>query len=471
MLAVALSSCGPLVPDHGSGAEAAFATLSFEPGADPSAVPSVVRIHIPSTRLSSGDVSLFEGALSDYYLSKVKHGEVPDALAVRQVGLVSWRTETELVIAPLAPLPLGPYSLAARVGLVAEFQVVSEAPLLRRVWPPSGAGASPRFAVYCGGTAPTPSTDPFVLEPSALSARVSSGVDADGAFAERCLHLSSDADLDFDQIALPPLMVGDSALDPALFSQATSPPALPLGCADGELALGVGCALIADDRAMVRTPSAALLWIVHTEHGAFVEVTRDGASFVIRGLSPSRHEHLWGSVYDESGAGLAFDSFADTAPARARPVLNEVLANPLGPEPQAEWIELVNDGSLAFDLSTFTLQDGGGSTSLPQAQIAPQEYVLLVREDFAPNASDVPPAAGTRLIRMPTLGKSGLSNGGERLALLDAAGQACSVVPALPTKAGQSLARRYPWSLDADPGAFSYGAPTPGAVNGPPTSE
>ncbi len=188
----------------------------------------------------------------------------------------------------------------------------------------------------------------------------------------------------------------------------------------------------------------------------------------MRGLLPGSHERLWGSVHDSTGAESAFDLYVDTAAARARPVLNEVLADALGPEPQSEWIELVNDGSLALDLSGYSLRDSGGVTALPAQSLAPEEYALLVRNDFAPNASDVPPAPGAHLIRVPALGKSGLSNAGERLALLDSAGQECSALPALPGKPGQSLARLHPWSLDGDPSAFSFGTPTPGLANDAP---
>jgi hypothetical protein len=69
------------------------------------------------------------------------------------------------------------------------------------------------------------------------------------------------------------------------------------------------------------------------------------------------------------------------------------------------------------------------------------------------------------LIRVPTLGKSGLSNAGERLALVDSAGVERSVLPALAGKPGQSLARRSPASEDSDPQAFSFGTPTPGFAN------
>lgn len=434
-------------------------------------MPSVVHLHVPSATLGSGSASLFQGSLSDYYLSKLKQGEVPDSLAARQLPVVSWRSASELVVAPILPLAAGPYSLVAVSGLLGEFQVATERPLLRRVWPASGAGGSLRFAVYCGDGASVPSGGSVVLQPGELTVALSPGVDAEGALADHCLHFKSDVELAPEQIVVPPPASGAWALDPSPFSAPSTQPALALSCEQAEIGFGLGCAVAADDRATIRTPQAPLLWVVHSARGAFVEVTRDGASFVARGLFPGRREHLWGSVHDATGAQLGFDLFVATLMARARPVLNEVLADALGPEPQSEWIELVNDGSLALDLSGYQLQDGGGLTALPSALIGPQEYALLVRDDFAPNASDVPPAPGVQLIRVPTLGKSGLSNGGERLALLDSAGQECSVVPALPAKPGQSLARRHPWSLDADPDAFGFGPPSPGTANDAPIAK
>jgi hypothetical protein len=458
---VVLASCSPTVPQHGPSAS----ILSFEPSADPSQVSAVVHLHLASTSLGSVDAALFQGSLSDYYLTRIKHGEVPDTLAARQVSVIGWRAETELILAPVAPLPAGPYSLAAASGLLGEFQVGSALPLLRRVWPTPGVGGSPHYAVYCGDAADTPTGGPLSLEPGDVSVTLSPGVDDDGAFADRCLHFSCDIALDPAAILVPWPVVGAWAPDPSPFSASVTEPARPLTCSDGEVAVGLGCAMPADDRAIVRTPAASLLWIVHSAHGAFVEVTQPSASFVVRGLVPSSHEHLWGTIHDESGAESNFDLFIDTIAARARPVLNEVLANPLGPEPLSEWIEVVNDGSLPAQLSDYRLQDGGGITALPEATLAPQEYALLVRNDFVPNASDVPPAPGCRLIRMPELGKSGLSNSGERLVLLDADGQQCSVVPALPANPGLSLARRHPWSLDGDLSAFSFGTPTPGVAN------
>ena len=460
-------ACGAPVPDS-SAVAASPVSVRFEPSANAEQVSNVVHVHVGDSTLSSGAVALFEGAVSSYYLGKFKHGEVPSTLASRQVPVVSWRSSAELIVAPLRPLSLGPYSLISVDGLVAEFKVGVIQPVLERFWPPALRPGSPLFAVYCraqDSALELPSAGQLLFEPGPLSVEFTSGVDASGLFADRCRHFESEQTLAPGEVWVPPATVENWALSPAIFA-AVEPQSADLGsCETSELAFGPGCASIADDRLTVRTPSDALLWIVHTARGALVEVTSVGRPLTIDGLLPDARERVWGTTRDLSGAARAFDVELHTAPARERPILNEALADALGPEPQSEWIELLNDGTLAVDLAGYSLQDGGGRTVLPHAVLAPHEFALLVREDFTANASDEPPAPGVRLIRVPTLGKSGLSNAGERLSLVNSAGVECSALPAMTGKAGQSLARRTPTSGDDDPKAFSFGTPTPGVAN------
>ena len=429
----------------------------------------MVHIRLASSTLSSGSLALFEGTLSSYYLSKFKHGEVPSTIASRQLPLVSWRSGAELVLAPLRPLALGRYSVVSMAGLVAEFQVGSVRPVLDRFWPPALALGAPRFALYCRRSSDTtalPSSGALVFEPGQSTVELAPGVDELGLFAERCSHFESELSLAPGEIWVPPPAVGEWALAPALFSSVDEVEAVAsLRCQSAELAFGPGCASVADDRVTVRTPRAALLWVVHTARGALVEVSSEGSPLTIDGLLPDAQEHLWGSTRDLAGTARPFEVDLQTAAARERPVLSEALADALGPEPQSEWVELLNDGTLPVDLARYSLQDGGGRIQLPHATLAPHEYALLVRDDFVQNPSDEPPAAGARLIRLTALGKSGLSNAGERLSLVDSAGVERSVLPALAGKPGQSLARRLPSSEDDDPKSFSFGAPTPGFAN------
>ena len=54
---------------------------------------------------------------------------------------------------------------------------------------------------------------------------------------------------------------------------------------------------------------------------------------------------------------------------KARFILNEVLANPLGAEPDSEWIEVVNVGLAAGSLLGLALEDSGGSVLLPDIEL------------------------------------------------------------------------------------------------------
>jgi len=460
-------ACGTPVPAPGGASEAPVG-VSFEPSSTPDQVANVVHVHLASPTLSSSAVSLFEGKVSSYYLGRFKHGELPSALASRRVPIAAWRAEDELVLAPLRPLATGPHSLVSVDGLIAEFTVAQVKPVLDRLWPPASNAGHPQFAVYCrpeASTVEVPNSGSVVFQPGAVPVELEPGVDDAALFGDRCSHFQSELELTPGTVWVPPPELGDWALSPVVFSSSEFEAATPLECQAGEVAFGPGCAVIADDRLSLRTPQPPVLWIVHTAHGALLEVSGAGSSLTIDGLVPGGRERFWGSTRDLSGATHAFDLELQTTPARARPILNEVLADPLGPEPKSEWVELLNDGTLPADLAQYSLQDGGGRTPLPHAWLAPQEYALLVREDFAPNSSDQAPIVGARLIRLASLGKSGLSNAGERLALLDGAGAEQSVLPALAGKAGQSLARRTPSSEDSDPRSFSFGTPTPGFAN------
>lgn len=461
-----VSACGPPLPESGSD-PATTATVSFQPSTDSAHVFAVTHVHVRGSGSGSDPVFLFQGAVSGYYLGKLKLGEIPSTLAARQIPTASFREAGELVVAPLQALDPGSYSLVAASGLLTEFQVTSALPLLSRLWPPPETPGGLRYAVYCApeGSALPSVADPLLFAPRQLSVTFASGIDEAGLFSDRCRHFSSNSELTPGELTVPPPVYGGWALGPALFAGASIESGAVLSCGAAEVTFGPGCAQVADDRVVVRAPPSALLWVVNTERGAFAQVTVAGALLTVSGLEPDRDVRLWGDSYDLSGDKRSFDLVVHTEPARERLVLNEVLADALGPEPQSEWLELVNDGTLPVDLSTYSLQDSGGRVALPHTRLSAKEYALLVREDYVPNSADEAPPPSARLIRLPSLGKSGLSNAGERLSLVDATGLEQSVLPPLKGAPGQSLARHTPSSADDDPQSFSFGVPTPGYAN------
>ena len=161
----------------------------------------------------------------------------------------------------------------------------------------------------------------------------------------------------------------------------------------------------------------------------------------------------------------------ETLPAMPHVIINEVLANAVGPEPEQEWLELYNDGAVSAELEGYVLIDIGGETPLPAAELPPGGFALVVNEDYDASSSyDVQPAPGTPLLRVAALGKGGLNNQGEPLELHDADGQVVSRFPAEPKpKAGVSIMRTAPSAPDANPSSFIRcpDEPTPGAANQP----
>ena len=127
------------------------------------------------------------------------------------------------------------------------------------------------------------------------------------------------------------------------------------------------------------------------------------------------------TVTDLAGNAATSAPFAFTTPEALPPVaITEVLANPAGPEPQQEYVELRNLGDTDVDLSGLRLQDSKGGDDLPAETLAAGGYALVVTATYDPDeGSDPSPRAGTLLVRVDTrLGADGLSNSGEPVQLL-----------------------------------------------------
>jgi len=100
--------------------------------------------------------------------------------------------------------------------------------------------------------------------------------------------------------------------------------------------------------------------------------------------------------------------------------ITEIHANPAGPEPAQEFVEVRNLGPSALNVGGLALADAKGMDSLPDTVIEAGAYALIVPSGFDPaSPKDTPPLAGTSLVRVDTrLGSDGLSNGGEPVRLL-----------------------------------------------------
>lgn len=133
--------------------------------------------------------------------------------------------------------------------------------------------------------------------------------------------------------------------------------------------------------------------------------------------------------------------------AAARVVITEVLANPAGPEPSQEWVELQNLSDAPVNLSAWILDDnddGVGRNTLPASELGPGQHAVVVGPKYSENnPADPSPAAGTLLLRLQsTLGAGGLANAGEPIVLRDPRGQLISAYGAHYATAAKSWSGR-----------------------------
>jgi hypothetical protein len=244
----------------------------------------------------------------------------------------------------------------------------------------------------------------------------------------------------------------------------SAPRVLPLTCAVDEQELDVGCALVDDHSISLR---------LQTDEGVVAELTHDDdvvralapdGLCVLRlaSLTPESNMELKLVLRDSSGNRLENAMSLRTSPPLAALSITEVRADPRGPEPTQEYVELWNYGSQVVDLQGYTLDDRTDKLGEPFARslrVEPQTRVLLVAEAFnADDPRDQSPPPGVNLLRLGrSLASSGLSNTGERIYLRDAEGRRVSAAPATPKpRAGVCVVRVSSDARDGASAAFDY---------------
>ncbi|MGE3670361.1 MAG: lamin tail domain-containing protein [Polyangiaceae bacterium] len=426
-------------------------------------VSSVVRFEVPHSEPS--DLRLFSGSLSEYYERRLRERDLPDSLLEREVPALRWGGADQGVawLGSAEPLEVGQrYSLGELgLGLLLEIDVALEQPTFAaRLWPPPGRFG--RQAVFCPGARVAGSS--VVLESCGARGIITAGITDTGLLEDRCFTLSVEA-MDSEP-CLAPLAIDDHWLPATRLERVEPVERAPLECAAGERATADGCLRIGDTYVALRKPRE-VLWMLELD--GRVSEPESGEFLVISGLSPgTRHAYTLTSL-DYTGEALRDAAELETLAARGQVVLTEVLANPNGPEPAQEWIELFNAGSRDVVLEGYSLEDGAGRIELPFARLSPGEYALLVTPEYdRAYPFDLSPSKEAQLIVVEQLGKSGLSNSGEPLILRDTAGTLVSAIPPLKhDKAGYSVARRTPELSDAFSSFQTHGEPgaSPGSTN------
>jgi lamin tail-like protein len=140
----------------------------------------------------------------------------------------------------------------------------------------------------------------------------------------------------------------------------------------------------------------------------------------LTGLAPGAPAEVVLRVIDRAGNQVETSAGSVDLPPDTPPlVITEVLANPAGPEPGQEFVELRNIGDTDLSLAGLRIEDSKGADVLPEATLAAGAYALVVPSTFDPGSPrDVPPRAGTLMVPVDTkLGSDGLSNTGEAVRL------------------------------------------------------
>ncbi len=498
-----VACCGPgLLPDADETMAAAESgdfevVVTVDPAAPLDAVPPVLRIHIDlgggpadPNRAESGPFVLVAGEVGPAHLGQLARDEISAALAARLIPMVTWREpDGAIVLAPTIELGAGEvYSVASGAPKLArEITVAEDDPLphLGLRWPPDGAtsqSSEHRLAVWCGEGILPPLALGAALWPAGEPVTLRRGATAQGR-GHRCVHIEPEGQAGPDQVVAPPLVQDGTGqplgrLEPTpLVNDGPTLPFELVSCEVDELPLGPGCARVADDRIYLRAPAMPLLWSVTTTQPAgqldLVMTTQAGEQGRIGPLPPASAVTLLVDVLDLAGRLETRTHQLTTAAPMAHVVINEVLANPVGEEPEQEWIELTNDGLAAAELGGYVLTDIGGETVLPEATLLPGAFALVVNETFDESCDyDPTPAPGTLVLRVPKLGKGGLNNQGEPLKLHDGEGKLVSRFPATPKpKSGISVIRIAPGAPDGNDSSFMRcpELPTPGAANLPAT--
>jgi hypothetical protein len=432
----------------------------------------VVSLHLVSTGNDEPpvleNIALVEGTPSTVSLGKYEEGETTDALAERLIPTESFEQSGHIQLRPRGVLAIGEtYTVISNLGVLGVVVVApaNERHYFARVWPPVDSVYGIVQAIYCGQQAPS-STNTVELFPPGRSARVIPGLDESGALKENCIRLIPSEPT--DEIFLPPVGVENLAFEPSLFENSQRlDDVLSANCEATEISFGPGCMRVEGDRAVVRGPSKASFWVLSSGEGTHFQSLEANARFVVPSLRQLTDGVIAATVFDLAGRSIRVQTQIQPPEPSARVLINEVMSNPLGAEPAEEWVELMNAGDLDAVLQNYALADGGGQVSLPPMVLGPGAFVLLTRNDFVGGtAGDLAPSDGVTVVRLPQLGKSGLSNSGENLTLLDGEGTVVSAFPSRASeRAGTSIARRDPSVLDDDPSGFLSHAP-PGASPG-----
>jgi hypothetical protein len=247
-----------------------------------------------------------------------------------------------------------------------------------------------------------------------------------------------------------PLPGAEITFDTAPDRDLAAPRFSPLDCARDETRHGSLCVLVSDEQVAVRARSDenGLLELA-TPPDVHATLASAGEYSLQAPLVTSTRALL--VLRDMAGNRTSLEMELAPLTDLAKVSIDEVRADPLGPEPSQEYVELLNFGDQPVSIMGFTLTDdpyAEGAHISDEQQLAPGERVLVVAPDFdVQDEADGAPAGayqdvlgGVRVARLSSA--LSLRNDGSQLLLRDGQGRRLSAAPALaPAKPGQCIER------------------------------
>jgi hypothetical protein len=238
---------------------------------------------------------------------------------------------------------------------------------------------------------------------------------------------------------------------------------MPMMCAIGETMLPSGCTRADDESISFRgqlSGAARLAWTAGASRGVGL-TPRGTVSIRIGDLSAMTLVPFAVEARDYAASVTSLTLPITTTEPLATIAITEVRADPFGVEPRQEYVEIENFGASPVSLAGMRLADSPSAMGdlLPTVSIPAGAHALLVAADFDPDdTADVPPPAGTPLVRLDaSLASGGLSNSGEPLFLRDAMSRWVSAAPASPPpREGVCIVRASTSHRVGEAGSFRY---------------
>lgn len=465
---------GALACEEGPEGTAAWVSVESTDGRSLQELAQVVRLRVQGlSELSPEQLWVVRGELSSVSLNRFRRGDPPQKLIRQRLPTWSWREGAELFLSVGEVLESGErlHLLAERRGVLAELKIAAELPpLLRRQG--QGSVAADGQLIYCSESEETEEQRAVLTSWALSQTKWSAGWATTGLLKERCVSVQGVQEA--EQWWFPPQELREWVWEPTpVFVQSQARPSEPSWCNSSVLSvkeqLGSCGSVQRGAWELVLNEGIYLLRLRNVsdeEEQLLTFEVNESDRVHAQPVLPNK-EYQWTLWGLHQGELSEWSGGFHSGLGSARLVLHEVMVNPRGPEPQAEWIEILNVGSAPAQLDKYTLWDEEQGAPLPPVTLHPGEFGLIVREDFVLAEGEVLPPPETVPVRVKQIGKNGLKNSGEEISLRDAEGRILSRVPALRTPEGVSLARLHPWAPDQADSFRAHGGQgaSPGAPN------